>query len=235
MVLGGKNRVVAAADPAPLDETSPYQTPEVGALPPELPVGRVSVWFYRPLDLVGAGFVFAVFSALVLGSVRSSQDTVPALEPTVLLVNIGFQIFMAGVVAILVVMRVGWVAWLGLRWPSWPWVLLIAPGAVVFMWVVFGGLQVSGYVEWMESLGVETVQDTVKLLQKSQDPRILGLMALTFAYKASDRWWGRVVAVLAIPVADRVVEAHLHQSESHRRLWDLAPIPPRAGWAVPQF
>jgi tripartite ATP-independent transporter DctM subunit len=32
-------------------------------------------------------------------------------------------------------------------------------------------------------------------------PLALGLMALTFAYKASDRWWGRVVAVLAIPVA----------------------------------
>ena len=25
------------------------------------------------------------------------------------------------------------------------------------MWVLFGGLQMSGYVEWMESLGVETV------------------------------------------------------------------------------
>ncbi len=32
-------------------------------------------------------------------------------------------------------------------------------------------------------------------------PLSLGLMALTFAYKSSDRWWGRVVAVLAIPVA----------------------------------
>ncbi len=32
-------------------------------------------------------------------------------------------------------------------------------------------------------------------------PLALGLMALTFAYKASDRWWGRLVAVLAIPAA----------------------------------
>ena len=32
-------------------------------------------------------------------------------------------------------------------------------------------------------------------------PLALGLMALTFAYKSSDRWWGRLVAVLAIPVA----------------------------------
>lgn len=191
MVLGGKTRVVAAANPAALDDASPYQTPEVGALPPELPVGRVPVWFYRPLDLVGAGFVFGVFSALVLASVRAAHETVPALEPATLLVNLGFQFFMAGVLAILVVRRVGWVAWLGLRWPSWPWVLLIAPGAVVFMWLVFGGLQVSGYVEWMESLGVETVQDTVKLLQKSEDPLILGLMALT--------------AVIVAPLCEEIV------------------------------
>jgi tripartite ATP-independent transporter DctM subunit len=32
-------------------------------------------------------------------------------------------------------------------------------------------------------------------------PLALGLMALTFAYKSSDRWWGRIVAVLAIPAA----------------------------------
>jgi hypothetical protein len=190
-VLGGNNRVIAAADPAPLDEASPYQTPEAGVLPPELPLGRVPVWFYRPLDLVGAGFVFGVFSALILASARASHETVPALAPTALLVNIGFQFVMAGVLAILVVRRVGWVAWLGLRWPSWPWVLLIAPGAVVFMWAVFGALQVSGYLEWMESLGVETVQDTVKLLQKSEDPLILGLMALT--------------AVIVAPLCEEIV------------------------------
>ncbi len=32
-------------------------------------------------------------------------------------------------------------------------------------------------------------------------PLALGLMALTFAYQASNRWWGRLVAVLAIPTA----------------------------------
>jgi hypothetical protein len=186
------HRVLATADPTPPDEASPYQTPEVGVLPPELPVGKVPVWFYRPLDLVGAGFVFGVFCALVLGSAwDSQQEAVPALAPSALLVNIGFQFFMAGVLAILVVRRVGWLAWLGLRWPSWPWVLLIAPGAVVFMWAVFGGLQISGYVQWMESLGVETVQDTVKLLQESQDPLILGLMALT--------------AVVAAPLCEEIV------------------------------
>jgi membrane protease YdiL (CAAX protease family) len=43
----------------------------------------------------------------------------------------------------------------------------------------------------MESLGVETVQDTVKLLQESEDPLVLGLMAIS--------------AVIAAPLCEEVV------------------------------
>ena len=161
------------------------------ALPPKLPVGRVPVWFYKPVDLLGAGFVFVVFGALVMASVRGVGQEVHALKPSTLLMSIGFQLVMAGVVASMVVRRVGWVVWLGLRWPGWQWVILLGPGAVLFMWAVFGGLQVSGYVEWMESLGVETVQESVKLLQKSEDPAILGLMA--------------VAAVVVAPLCEEVV------------------------------
>lgn len=173
------------------DEAVPEPEPGEGLLPPELPYGKVAVWFYRPWDLVGAAFVFGVFAMLVVGSLSASHAAMPAVGPVTLLVNIGFQFVMAGGVAILVVKRVGWVAWLGLRWRGWPWIFLIAPCAVVFMWAVFGGLQVSGYMDWMESLGVETVQDTVKLLQQSEDPRILGLMA--------------VAAVIAAPLCEEIV------------------------------
>jgi tripartite ATP-independent transporter DctM subunit len=38
-------------------------------------------------------------------------------------------------------------------------------------------------------------------MSESVMPVALALMALTFAYKASDRWWGRAVAFLAIPAA----------------------------------
>ncbi len=38
-------------------------------------------------------------------------------------------------------------------------------------------------------------------VSESVMPVALGLIALTFAYQASDRWWGRAVAALAIPVA----------------------------------
>ena len=175
---GGKRPRVMAVDSAMMDDAAPYQVLRTGALPPELPVGRVPVWFYRRLDLLGVVFVFVVFCLLAAAGVRAANDAVRALTPVTLVVNIGLQLFMAGMVSILIVRRVGWVAWLGLRWHEWYWVFLMAPGAVVFMWVVFGGLQVSGYMEWMQSLGVETVQETVKLLQKSEDPLVLGLMAL---------------------------------------------------------
>lgn len=166
-------------------------TDESQALPPESPDGKVAVWFYRPVDLWGVAVVFAVFSGLVLASLHTAEATKPILDPGALVVNIGFQFLMAGLVAVMVGRRMDWVSWLGLRWERWPWVLLIAPGAVMFMWLVFGGLQYSGYVEWMESLGVETVQDTVKLLQESNDPLLLGLMAFA--------------AVIAAPLCEEIV------------------------------
>ncbi|MCX6866205.1 MAG: type II CAAX endopeptidase family protein [Verrucomicrobia bacterium] len=177
-VFGRTNPAVVAVDFARMDEASAYQAPAVAALPPALPVGRVPVWFYKPLDLVGVVFVFGVFGMLSFATVRSSNGALPTMNPVTLVVGIGLHFFMAGMVAILVVRRVGWVTWLGLRWRAWYWVFVLAPGAVLFMWMVFGGLQISGYMEWMQSLGVETVQDTVKLLQKSEDPLILGLMGL---------------------------------------------------------
>lgn len=172
-------------------EGSPYDPPLLPSeLPPSMPAGKVPVWFYQPVDLAGVAIVFAVFSGLVLLSLQAKAAE-PALDPGTLAVNIGFQFLMAGLVAVMVVRRVDLVSWLGLRWQGWPWVLLIAPGAVAFMWLVFGGMQYSGYVKWMESLGVETVQDTVKLLQKSEDPLVLGLMAFA--------------AVIAAPLCEEIV------------------------------
>ena len=163
---------------------SPQQQPEAHA-------GKVPVWLYQQVDLLGAALVFAVFSGLVFVSLRHGSEAKPALDPGALVVSIGFQFLMAGMVTVMVAKRTDFVSWLGLRWKEWPWVALIAPGAVVFMWLVFGGLQYSGYVEWMESLGVETVQDTVKLLQESKDPLVLGLMAFA--------------AVIAAPLCEEIV------------------------------
>jgi membrane protease YdiL (CAAX protease family) len=200
-------RSVASAGSKPLppelpesahDAEDPFQTPSAPissedspvAPPDTVTIGKVPVWFFRPLDLVGAGLVFIVFAGLLLGSLGRDQKA-PEITPGLLMVNIGFQFMLAGIVIVLATRRVGMVTWLGIRWRQWPWVLLIAPGTVLAMWALFLALQISGYMEWMESLGVETVQDTVKLLQTTNDPLILGLM--TFA------------AVIAAPVCEEIV------------------------------
>ena len=184
-------RLDVVALPPPLNDLLPCHTPDEVALTPALPLGKVPVWFYQPLDLVGAGLVFGVFFALAVTSTNTSDHAILSLAPTTLMVNIGFQFLIAGLISAWACRRVGWIAWLGLRWPAWPWVFLIAPASVGFMWVVFGGLQASGYLKWMESLGLETVQDTVKLLQQSEDPRVLALLGLA--------------AVVAAPLCEEIV------------------------------
>jgi membrane protease YdiL (CAAX protease family) len=187
-----------AAEEAPVEavaivDGSPYEPPAAAEtpLPPALPVGKVPVWFYRPLDLLGLGLIYLVFFGLVIGSVRADQDPEISLNPASLITAIGFQFFLAGIAILMVVPRVGPVTWLGLKWRSWPWVFLMAPAAVVLMWVLLGALQATGYMEWIESLGVESVQDTVKLLQTSKDPTILSLMAFA--------------AVVAAPICEEIV------------------------------
>jgi len=153
--------------------------------------GRVAVGPYQTHDLLGAALVFLVFSGLVIASLQSPEKPLAALNADTLLVNIGFQFLMAGMVTVIVIRRVQVSEWLGLRWPAWPWVFLFAPASLLFMWLILSGLQITGYVEWMESLGVETTQETVKLLQESEDPWLLGLMAFA--------------AVIAAPLCEEVV------------------------------
>lgn len=197
--VAGLRRLVAKRVSPPLDTRPmpvegeaawPYEPP-CEVTPPELPSGRVSVWHYRPLDLLGAALVFLLFSGLVLSSLQVREAATPVLDAGTLIVNIGFQFMMAGGVIMLMIRRVGPVSWLGLRWPGWPWVFLLAPVSVLLMWLISGGLQISGYLKWMESLGAETTQDTVKLLRETDDPQVLGLMAFA--------------AVVAAPLCEEIV------------------------------
>lgn len=191
-LLGNPNLPAAApVDPFPTDDGSPYQPPALSASPPELPRGRVPVWFYQPLDLLGIGFIFVLFFGLVMASVRASDEAEAVLDVGGMAASIAFQFISAGIVAFFVIPRIRPAEWLGLRWPAWRWVFLIAPCAVFTMWMFFGGLQVAGFMEWIESLGVEAVQDSVKLLQTSTDPTIIGLMVFA--------------AVIAAPLCEEIV------------------------------
>ena len=190
--IQAKNPVLASASELdPEGQESPYQSPAPSEIPPALPVGKVPTWFYQPLDLIGIGVIYLIFLALVIGSVRASEKADLVLDSKSLIASIGFQFFMAGAVLLVMAMRIHPIDWLGLRWRSWPWVFLIAPSAVFLMWIFFGTLQAAGYMKWMESFGVESVQETVKLLQTSTDPLVLGLMAFA--------------AVIAAPICEELV------------------------------
>jgi membrane protease YdiL (CAAX protease family) len=141
--------------------------------------------------LLGAGLIFLLFFGLAVASAMAVSDGEVSISAEALIVSIGAQLLFAGVATACVVARVRPSLWLGLRWPAWPWVLLIAPATVLLMWSVFAGLQLGGYMQWMERLGVEPVQETVRLLQTTSDPLILGLMALA--------------AVVVAPVCEEVV------------------------------
>lgn len=190
--LGSKRPSPPFTRPMPVENESawPYDPPHETP-PPEPQAGRVATGFYRPIDLLGAALIFTLYAGLILAALLLKENTSPVLNAQVLLSNIGFQFMMAGLVTLLMARHAGPLAWLGLRWPNWPLVFLLAPGSVMLMWVISGGLQLSGYLEWMESLGAETTQDTVKLLRETNDPQVLGLMAFA--------------AVVAAPLCEEIV------------------------------
>lgn len=186
--------VPAPADlPAAGNDGSPYQPPNtLPAVPPPLPTGKVAVGHYRKLDLIWMGFIALMFAFLSLGNATvAAEKTDIVISANGLLQSIGFQLFITTLTIAMVVWRVNPVAWLGLRWPGWRWVLLIAPVSVLTMWFVSAGLFLSGYMELMKSLGVESTQDSVKLLQQTKDPLVLTLMA--------------VAAVLVAPICEEIV------------------------------
>ena len=157
-------------------ESDPLEPPRV--LPPPLPFGKVAVSLYQPLDLLPVALIFSAFSLLVVSSLVSPASPDREIAASDLVMNIGFQIIIAAMVLVYMTRRTIAADWLGLRWPAWPKVIFIAPASVFTMWLVFGVLQACGYMQWMESLGAETIQESVKLLQTTQDPMVLWLMGL---------------------------------------------------------
>lgn len=170
---------------------SPYVSPVSEEAPLPLQAGKIQTGFYNRIDLLGIALIYLIFFGLVMGSVHASTKTELVLDPTAILTSIGFQFILAGIAILMVYRRIHPIDWLGLKWPQWPWIFIIAPSTVFAMWMVFGALQLGGYMKWIESLGVESVQDTVKLLQTSNDPLLLGLMAFA--------------AVIAAPLCEEIV------------------------------
>ena len=97
-----------------------------------------------------------------------------------------------GMVVAFVLWRVKLAEWLGLRWKMWPLAFAIAPLTVFFMWCLMGTLHISGWNGWLErSLGIDSMQEAVKLLQEAKDPLVIILMA--------------IAAVIVAPLAEEVI------------------------------
>ena len=160
--------------------------------PPPLPTGKVAIWPYHLIDLLWMGFIVLTFASLSIGSAQvADKHTELKISADGLVMSIGFQLVLAGMTVVVMVWRIRPIAWLGLRWPGWRRVLWIGPVSVVGMWVLSASLYASGYLKWMDSLGVEQMQDSVKLLQETRDPLIIALMAVT--------------AVLVAPVCEEIL------------------------------
>ncbi len=140
--------------------------------------GAVATSIYHKLDLIGAGLIFLVFAGLVISSLtsdgKSDDSEITAFS---LIASIVVQVIFPTVVTCFVIRRIKLTEWLGLRWKKWPTVFLIGPGCTLAMLILLGILNACGYTQWIESFGVDAVQDSVKILQDSNDPAIIGLMA----------------------------------------------------------
>lgn len=152
--------------------------------PPRILPGKVETWFYRPLDLIGPTLIFFIFVGLFVLTLVMPDTSYEDLSASALTFNIGLQGLIAGGMALIALQRASLNTWLGLRWQHWPWLFLIAPSCVLLMWGVFWGIEATGYTKWMESLGAETIQDTVKLFQESNDFVLIGLLAFTAVFVA---------------------------------------------------
>jgi len=159
--------------------------------PPRILPGKVDTWFYRPLDLIGPALIFSIFLGLFLISLSMPAISHEDLNASALIFNIGLQGMIAGGMVLIALQRTTLMKWLGLRWQGWPSVFFIAPAAVLLMWGVFWGIEASGYIKWMESLGAETLQDTVKLFQESNDFALIGLLSFT--------------AIIVAPICEEIV------------------------------
>ncbi|MGA0846976.1 MAG: type II CAAX prenyl endopeptidase Rce1 family protein, partial [Luteolibacter sp.] len=192
--------------------------------PPLPPPGAVPCGFYRPTDLLGGLLIVLIFGSFALSSAVAGPAESSAMGAGVLITNILFQFIVAGIVTLSVARRCRPLDWLGLRWSGWPWVFLIAPAAVCFMWTVTLGLYFSGYMDWIGALGVDTTQDSVKLLRQNNDPLTLGLMAAAallvapfceeivfrgYLYPMMKKSGGTVVAAIASAMIFAAAHGHL--------------------------
>jgi membrane protease YdiL (CAAX protease family) len=201
--------------PPPLPSPDPYVPPwSLSAAPLEPATGpaRIFQYFkvpthpYRWIDLLFIGLVFLIFSGLTAGSGGADAKQMSIEEkfrPEILVTSMFFQFAIMGIACAFMTRRIPQAEWLGLRWRQWWLAFIIAPATVFFMWISMAVLQVSGWNGWLEqALGIESLQESVKLLQEAKDPVVVALMA--------------IAAVIVAPIAEEVVfRGYLYPAAKH--------------------
>ncbi|HEY8961810.1 MAG TPA: type II CAAX endopeptidase family protein [Luteolibacter sp.] len=197
---GGPGR--SHAEPTGVTEEPPVSTIDLPSVvedarpvikPPALPATPgISTDAYRRFDFLWMGTLFLLFYQLGMSQAASTEPMdYSRISIVMLVVSAAFQFFLAGITVALVAWRVRPVTWLGLRWRGWAHALWIGPSVVAALYVFQVVLHATGYMKWMESLGAETVQDTVKFFLYGQDKLALGAMA--------------VAAVIVAPICEEIV------------------------------
>ncbi len=195
--------------PLPRAAASPYAPPEVPDAGESGPRGstrhfKVPVWPYQLYDLLLIGLVFLIFCWLSTAGDGGKDVPLEAkYTPEVLAASMFFQLLLMGMVCAFMIRRIKQSEWLGLRWKQWRLALLIAPATVFFIWFVLVTVHYSGWNGWLErTLGIEGMQESVKLLQEAKDPLVVALMALA--------------AVVVAPLAEEVVfRGYLYPAAKH--------------------
>ena len=175
------------------------------AVPAQDPAGRSGLDMgYVRADWLGLALITAVYAWLTLHGVmaRSGSDKPVVWRVDGLIFGMGFHLMMAGVALALVAGRMRLADWLGLRWPGWKALFWLVPLCLGMIWTLLLGMHRLGYLQWLETLGVETMQDSVRLLRETSDPTLLVLMVL--------------MAVVVAPVCEELVfRGYLYPAARH--------------------
>jgi len=188
--------------------------------------GKVDVSYFRAIDLVGVAWIVGIYVWLSLAQTlaASAVDQQRVMGMADLWVSIGFQCVMASMVVFVMAPRARAMVWLGLRWQGWRSQIALAPATVVAMWLVFGVLETAGYMRWLESFGIDTLQDSVRALQKRDDVAFLVLMQFSaivvapiceevvfrgYLYGVAKRYCGPVAAALCTALIFSAAHASL--------------------------
>lgn len=150
-----------------------------------LPTDSYHIW-----DIAVVLLLFLVFGGQLL-AIPAQPQTPSPITANHIVASIVTLFLLTGFASAVVSIRLSPVVWLGLRWKKWCSVLWIAPLSLAAIWSVFGLLIWMGYEGWMKSIGVDTMQDSVRTLRESESPAVLG--AMCFA------------ALVAAPLCEEVI------------------------------